>query len=76
MYKVTFAQADGQAVSFDDITEIRTGKDKFSIKTVNENEILTYVFGPSDFYQLIGKDKNVIYHCQQISYLSISKTND
>lgn len=76
MYKVTFVQADGQDFSFNDITEIRTGRDKFSMKTVNETEILTYVFEPSDFYQLIGKDKNVIYHCLKTSYLSISKTSD
>lgn len=76
MYEVTFAQTDGQVDLFDAIVEIRTGKDVYSMKTVDKNEVLTYAFNTKNVYQLIGKNKNIIYYCHNVNYVSVNKTSD
>lgn len=76
MYEVIFAQADGQVDLFDAIVEIRTGKDIYNMETIDKNEVLNYAFNTKNVYQLIGKNKNIIYYCHNVNYVSVNKTSD
>lgn len=78
MYSITFGVLNGEPVSFDKITEIRVGGSMSSLKTIDENEILNYVFSTECVYQLIGENFNTIFcfNYEKTGYISVRKTSD
>lgn len=75
MYSITFGRLNGESVSFDKITEIRTADYISKLKPISEKEILNYAFNTKYVYQLIGENFNIIFY-RETDYISVSKTSD
>lgn len=75
MYSITFGKLNGESVSFDKVTEIRTADFISKLKPISENEILNYAFNTKYVYQLIGENFNVIFY-READYISIQKTSN
>lgn len=76
MYKIKFVRNDDKCISFDNVINVKYGKDLRDLSSVEDHSILNHYFSPHGFYQLITTNSNVCYHDQNTEYVEIIKLED
>lgn len=72
MYKVEFGKPDGRIIQFENITQIKYGKDMSHFSLVNEKDIFSIKFSETGFYHLIGENLNASYHDNDTAFVLIT----